>query len=117
MVLNGVCVTMNFVFFLIYRTPIPRVPKINGHEIDLHKFYNLVTARGGWAKVSYQVNNWFMTMKMIEKLTDQLSERVGGPGSRIQSTEKMCKRSCGSEANLLALPGQIRKSEFSWGRQ
>lgn len=36
---------------MIYRTPIPRVPRVNGHEIDLHKFYNLVISRGGWAKV------------------------------------------------------------------
>ncbi|KAJ6624823.1 AT-rich interactive domain-containing protein 2 [Pseudolycoriella hygida] len=38
-------------------TPIPRVPKINGHEIDLHKFYNLVISRGGWAKINYR-NEW-----------------------------------------------------------
>lgn len=28
---------------------------MNGHEIDLHKFYNLVIARGGWAKVIYAI--------------------------------------------------------------
>lgn len=46
---------INDVLTPFYRTPIPRVPKVNGHEIDLHKFYNLVIARGGWAKVIYSL--------------------------------------------------------------
>lgn len=32
-------------------TPFRKVPKINGHEIDLYLLYVLVTAHGGWVKV------------------------------------------------------------------
>jgi len=39
-------------FFILYRTPFRRVPQINGHEIDLYLLYVLVTAHGGWFKVS-----------------------------------------------------------------
>lgn len=38
--------------FIVFRTPIPRLPRVNGREIDLHKFYSLVCSRGGWAKVN-----------------------------------------------------------------
>lgn len=33
------------------------MPRINGSEIDLHRLYNLVIGRGGWAKVNYR-NEW-----------------------------------------------------------
>lgn len=42
---------INIIFFSLFRTPIPRPPRVNGREIDLHKFYSLVCSRGGWAKV------------------------------------------------------------------
>ncbi|KAJ8878781.1 hypothetical protein PR048_019367 [Dryococelus australis] len=32
-------------------TPFRKIPKINGHEIDLYLLYVLVTAHGGWVKV------------------------------------------------------------------
>nr|CAD7204425.1 unnamed protein product [Timema douglasi] len=32
------------------RTPFRKIPKINGHEIDLYLLYVLVTAHGGWVK-------------------------------------------------------------------
>lgn len=63
------------------------MPKINGHEIDLHKFYNFVIARGGWAKVSKLLQNklsvYYATGCKRNLFVDKLSERVGGPGSRI----------------------------------
>nr|CAD7577810.1 unnamed protein product [Timema californicum] len=31
-------------------TPFRKIPKINGHEIDLYLLYVLVTAHGGWVK-------------------------------------------------------------------
>lgn len=43
---------MRIMIIFICRTPIPRPPRVNGHEIDLHKFYSLVCSRGGWAKVN-----------------------------------------------------------------
>lgn len=39
------------------RTPIDRIPQINGCEIDLHRLYNTVIGRGGWSKVNYR-NEW-----------------------------------------------------------
>lgn len=33
------------------------MPRINGREVDLHRLYNLVIGRGGWAKVNYR-NEW-----------------------------------------------------------
>lgn len=33
-------------------TPFRKIPKINGHEIDLYLLYVLVTAHGGWIKVN-----------------------------------------------------------------
>lgn len=33
------------------------MPRINGREIDLHRLYNIVIGRGGWAKVNYR-NEW-----------------------------------------------------------
>ncbi|XP_069680492.1 AT-rich interactive domain-containing protein 2 isoform X3 [Periplaneta americana] len=38
-------------------TPFRKVPKINGHEIDLYLLYVLVTAHGGWVKVNSR-NEW-----------------------------------------------------------
>nr|CAD7431482.1 unnamed protein product [Timema monikensis] len=32
-------------------TPFRKIPKINGHEIDLYLLYVLVTAHGGWVKI------------------------------------------------------------------
>lgn len=45
--------------FLAFRTPFRKVPKINGREIDLYLLYVLVTAHGGWVKVSFFVNIFF----------------------------------------------------------
>lgn len=39
-------------YTLCYRTPSRALPKINGKEIDLYLLYVLVTAQGGWVKVS-----------------------------------------------------------------
>lgn len=36
----------------VCRTSFKRVPKVNGHEIDLYLLYTLVTQQGGWLKVS-----------------------------------------------------------------
>lgn len=47
----------NNTFCSFCSTPIPRLPKLNGHDIDLHKFYCLVIGRGGWSKVNYR-NEW-----------------------------------------------------------
>jgi len=44
--------------FLGFRTPFRKVPKINGHEIDLYLLYVLVTAHGGWVKVSFFVDRF-----------------------------------------------------------
>ncbi|XP_055917031.1 AT-rich interactive domain-containing protein 2 isoform X2 [Eupeodes corollae] len=38
-------------------TPITRLPKINGQEVDLYVLYNEVTNRGGWLKVNIR-NEW-----------------------------------------------------------
>lgn len=50
-------INIQYSIYTTGRTPIPRVPRINGHEIDLHKFYGLVTGRGGVTKVNYR-NEW-----------------------------------------------------------
>lgn len=41
--------------FVFFRTAFKRVPKVNGHEIDLYLLYSLVTQQGGWLKVSVDV--------------------------------------------------------------
>ena len=38
--------------FSASRTPYRNVPLIGGEEVDLYKLYWLVTAHGGWEKVS-----------------------------------------------------------------
>lgn len=40
------------IYIFCYRTPSRALPKINGKEIDLYLLYVLVTAQGGWVKVS-----------------------------------------------------------------
>nr|CAD7264071.1 unnamed protein product [Timema shepardi] len=37
-------------------TPFRKIPKINGHEIDLYLLYVLVTAHGGWVKECGRLN-------------------------------------------------------------
>lgn len=41
---------------LIFRTGFKHIPCINGKEIDLYLLYWLVTAQGGWERVSKVVN-------------------------------------------------------------
>ena len=42
----------HFVNLTRFRTPFKKNPKINGKDIDLYLLYVVVTAHGGWIKVS-----------------------------------------------------------------
>ena len=39
-------------FYFYFRTAFKKIPAVEGKEIDLYLLYWLVTAQGGWEKVS-----------------------------------------------------------------
>ena len=45
-----------YLYFLFYRTAFKKIPVVEGKEIDLYLLYWLVTAQGGWEKVSFKKN-------------------------------------------------------------
>lgn len=96
-----------------HRTPIPRPPRVNGREIDLHKFYSIVCGRGGWAKVRTNrtipfFSNSLSILKMVFHLfADQLPQRMGRFGARIRFAHSVCECIGGIEADLHAILGSI----------
>lgn len=55
-----------------FSTPIRQLPKINGREIDLLKFYNQVTALGGLQKVSkfFLLIMWTIRMYCLQNFSE-----------------------------------------------
>lgn len=51
-ILCFVIIVIMYVLHFCFRTPSRALPRINGKEIDLYLLYVLVTAQGGWVKVS-----------------------------------------------------------------
>lgn len=80
---------------VFFRTPFKKSPKVNGKDIDLYLLYVVVTAHGGWIKVSRFVPIFYLafffsaegqvfarcslcTFRQCDLLAGVTSEKSGG---------------------------------------